>query len=431
MSKGMGVGGGVVRAAGESVGSAGMGQRRVVVSARVSAGAPGRRGGLTRAAGVLGLGGMKGRSRRGTAEADRPPEVPVVGAGAEAGTGRGGTDARSVSPAAGCGGTPVLSARGGEPVAEGGASGKRAEAAGGGGTTRDRCCSAVGRRFGKRAGEADARTPSCSRGRMSPPSKRRASPSSKDRALLPSKRRASSPPRAWTASPSKAPVPSSSAARGRGGPPAAPGPGRGPAAPGPGRAPAMPGMRDGSPVLRLGKTPGALVVACVASPDAWTPFGEVGSSCGPRAPSGGADGRGGVGERRASVLMHPPLPRTRATGPPCPPEALLRSVPVLPARHSTGCHWADGNQSAGLPHLPGTSPYRAIIRSGGLRIMTARAADRACDDRATARLDAPPSRSWTWRHGTPTRWISYGGRRTAVRPPGGSLPVAEEPREPG
>lgn len=37
------------------------------------------------------------------------------------------------------------------------------------------------------------------------------------------------------------------------------------------------------------------------------------------------------------------------------------------ARHSTGCSWANGNQSATPGHLPGTSPYPAVILSGRLR----------------------------------------------------------------
>ena len=118
--------------------------------------------------------------------------------------------------------------------------------------------------------------------------------------------------------------------------------------------------------------------------------------------AGGVGGRGGMEARRASVLMLPPFPRARAIGPGTelvravsqlflraagtalsgrPSRARIPAVadrhpgrdrprqgrPSLRARHSTGCPCAAGNQSAGPRHLPGTSPYPAVILSGRLR----------------------------------------------------------------
>ena len=123
----------------------------------------------------------------------------------------------------------------------------------------------------------------------------------------------------------------------------------------------------------------------------------------------GEVGCGGTGARRASVLMHPPFPRTRATvcflcGPvfscPCSythrrPPRLTRhahkktkssraripaaadrhpgrgrttgGVSSVRARHSTGCPRSNGNQSTPPGLLPGTSHYPAVILSGRLR----------------------------------------------------------------
>jgi hypothetical protein len=122
----------------------------------------------------------------------------------------------------------------------------------------------------------------------------------------------------------------------------------------------------------------------------------------------GGVGCGGTGARRASVLMHPPFPRTRATvcshaGRRAPALARIRTgvhpaltrhdtktkssrarIPAaadrhpgrgrttggdssVRARHSTGCPHSNGNQSTPPGHLPGTSPYPAVIESGRLR----------------------------------------------------------------
>lgn len=110
---------------------------------------------------------------------------------------------------------------------------------------------------------------------------------------------------------------------------------------------------------------------------------------GNRAAGGGTWGRGGT--RRASVLTAPPFPRARAV---CRTRAVLllgraraearsghaypygwagiqvqparRSRRAVRARHSTGCHGRKRNRSVTPWHLPGTSPYPAVILSGRL-----------------------------------------------------------------
>ncbi|AXE84676.1 hypothetical protein C1703_06690 [Streptomyces sp. Go-475] len=109
---------------------------------------------------------------------------------------------------------------------------------------------------------------------------------------------------------------------------------------------------------------------------------------------GGEVSRGAGGRRRVALPCSctPPFPRTRAArsraGRCCPARgpAPLRPGHTYPyersviparlsgrrrsavrARHSTACPWANGNQSTSPGHLPGTSPYPAVIQSGRLR----------------------------------------------------------------
>lgn len=121
---------------------------------------------------------------------------------------------------------------------------------------------------------------------------------------------------------------------------------------------------------------------------AWASSGEAGGCEG----RGGALGRGGKEARCASVLMHPPFPRPRAAahcagrcrpargpelsrpehtypyeGSVIPARKSGRRRSAVRARHSTACSCANGNQSTSPGHLPGTSPYPAVILSGRLR----------------------------------------------------------------
>ncbi len=110
---------------------------------------------------------------------------------------------------------------------------------------------------------------------------------------------------------------------------------------------------------------------------------------------GGADGRGGMGARRASVLMHPPFPRPLARprawaavvvhGLPHPVRtpptrhAYPRRGSVIPAREAAvdvpTCVRVTlrvepartGTSPRPRADLPGTSPYPAVIPSGRLR----------------------------------------------------------------
>ncbi|SEF13797.1 hypothetical protein SAMN05216533_6902 [Streptomyces sp. Ag109_O5-10] len=110
-----------------------------------------------------------------------------------------------------------------------------------------------------------------------------------------------------------------------------------------------------------------------------------------RAPPGCGRARSVVGSGRAALrrscaprfLVPGPSSRTGRRAPRCEgvrrghayPRARIR-IPVrvrrpgrsaVRARHSTGCASANGNQSAGPRHLPGSSPYPAVILSGRLR----------------------------------------------------------------
>ena len=111
---------------------------------------------------------------------------------------------------------------------------------------------------------------------------------------------------------------------------------------------------------------------------------------------GGTSGRGGIEPRRASVLMHPPFPcapgrRSRTRAVVCVPgrpgaDAVVRSghayphgrtgIPArLPGRSRPPCvrvtlrlvPGRTGTSPRPLRHLPGTSPYPAVIPSGRLR----------------------------------------------------------------
>ena len=127
-------------------------------------------------------------------------------------------------------------------------------------------------------------------------------------------------------------------------------------------------------------------------PSAWTGSVALRPAGGSGVPgAGGAVGRGGMGACRASVLMRPrflvpgpdsshtgrPSSRTRAGRPhvariPARPDRRPAGTPArgrsaVRARHFTGCPRRCGNQSTTAGHLPGTSPYPAVILSGRLR----------------------------------------------------------------
>jgi hypothetical protein len=112
----------------------------------------------------------------------------------------------------------------------------------------------------------------------------------------------------------------------------------------------------------------------------------------PRPTVGGCAGRGGIEARRASVLMHPPFPQVRAVlscaGPRrsrrCGRRPSGHAYPHgragIPARRRRGANspacvrvtlrvvpGRTGTSPPGRGHLPGTSPYPAVILSGRLR----------------------------------------------------------------
>lgn len=107
---------------------------------------------------------------------------------------------------------------------------------------------------------------------------------------------------------------------------------------------------------------------------------------------GGVVGRGGTEARRASVLMHPPFPHVRAVRSCAGPRRSRRprrrpsghAYPHgragIPARRRRGANspacvrvtlrvvpGRTGTSPPGRGHLPGTSPYPAVILSGSLR----------------------------------------------------------------
>lgn len=289
--------------------------------------------------------------------------------------------------------------RGGTRSVVGGVSGKRAEARGGGGVEEEPSVPKDGaRRFGMRGPMCRAEvarpasSPSDSPSRRAyapapepaplPPTVPEPDPRSPEPNTPPRTERAPAAPRAADAEC----VPEASDAEG----PAPTGPVPAAGAPPPvgiERAPKTPPLPLSEPSAESG----------AASPPAPDPVSEPGSDepLSPVPAVGGWGGRGGMGARRASVLMHPPFPRARVvsthTGR-ChrrPGPAWTRpsraGIPAwtdrhpgadvrpgterssVRARHSTGCCRANGNQSVPPGHLPGTSPYPAVILSGRLR----------------------------------------------------------------
>ncbi len=142
---------------------------------------------------------------------------------------------------------------------------------------------------------------------------------------------------------------------------------------------------DGLPVSFAGFSPSASL--CWSSP--------LSPAVGGWGGRGGTSGRGGIEARRASVLMHPPFPLARAVvlvrGPSC-------ACPGGPCGHGRPFRHAYPREGSGIParisgrsrppcvrvtlrlvaertgtspgpvgHLPGTSPYPAVIESGRLR----------------------------------------------------------------
>ncbi|SEC08140.1 hypothetical protein SAMN05216482_2034 [Streptomyces sp. PAN_FS17] len=354
---------------------AGIGRRRNVISAAVSAGAPGRRGVEGRPAGrggvPTGRGGVptgRGGVPAGAAGPGLPEfrEAPVAGCRPEfSALGDVPVDGRRPKfsalgdvPVAGCrpefsafgdvpvdGRRPKFSALGDAPVdgrrsvlsafrdapaparpASGGVSGKRAEARGGGGAVPEPGDGIRALGWGRVSEEVGVREPVGSGSRPSPlGSGLTSTPPGTDPSV-----RASSPP-------------SQSSSRGS----------------------PVTGGRGG--------------------------LGGRGGTAG----GGGVDGRGGMGARRASVLMHPPFPRPlarprawaavvllglphpvrtpptrhayprRGTVIPAPdaavdvPTCVRVTLRVEPAR--------TGTSPRPRADLPGTSPYPAVIPSGRLR----------------------------------------------------------------
>lgn len=160
--------------------------------------------------------------------------------------------------------------------------------------------------------------------------------------------------------------------------------------------------RDGVPVPRRVRSP----KACQSESSFIRPPGSTISrstdrpgSSDPPSPTvggwaglGGVDGRGGMEARRASVLMRPPFPHVRAVrscaGPRrsrrCGRQPSGHAYPHgragIPARRRRGASspacvrvtlrvvpGRTGTSPPGRGHLPGTSPYPAVILSGSLR----------------------------------------------------------------
>lgn len=130
----------------------------------------------------------------------------------------------------------------------------------------------------------------------------------------------------------------------------------------PGPPPAPPGtgpsVREASPGVHAGCAPGP--VGC--SPCVWSAVGGSAglggvAGRGGTAGGGGVVGRGGMGARRASVLMHPPFPhvrarsRTRAVVPSsgCPARRGL----VRPGTHTRtgGASSRRARAAVGVPHM--------------------------------------------------------------------------------
>lgn len=420
-----GMAGGAAGRAGTSGGVSGrMGRKRLVVSWAVSAGAlVGRGGGVGR---WLGRGGT---TLPGALVPAAPRAVlPAVACGFVP------SAPRTVVPAAACAGVasavrPVVAApslRVSRPVA-GGASGKRAEACGGGAGSGPASRAEGTRRFGKwgrvsgeptgmpsgsaaglgrrdesaGASERSSASPSNRDGRPASPSPSSAGPAvsasvigrdgETPSELLPARDvgpPSAAPPPHGQGSPSlprplHGDQPSSAASRSL----------RGGEGVGVGRRGAN--ALKGSEPRQGDHTP---VDSAVESSVGSVSGGGAVVSCGCRSagpwPTGGGwGGRGGMEACCASVLMHPrflapgpttctravvlalnrsapdlsvPDTHTRTDGPASRCGMCSRGRSAVRARHSTGCPRRNGNQSTSPGHLPGTSPYPAVILSGRL-----------------------------------------------------------------
>lgn len=152
-------------------------------------------------------------------------------------------------------------------------------------------------------------------------------------------------------------------------------------------------------VSSLIRPPGSTISRRPGSTTSRRPGSSDGSEPGPSSPAaggwaglGGVVGRGGIEARRASVLMHPPFPscpgRSVVRGPssesPAGKTAVRARIPARKGRHpgaaATGANspacvrvtlrvvpGRTGTSPPGRGHLPGTSPYPAVILSGSLR----------------------------------------------------------------
>lgn len=153
------------------------------------------------------------------------------------------------------------------------------------------------------------------------------------------------------------------------------------------------------PVSSLIRPPGSTISRRPGSTASRRPDSSDGSEPGPSSPTaggwaglGGVVGRGGIEARRASVLMHPPFPHVRAVRSCAGPRRSRRqgrrpsghAYPHgragIPARRRRGAYspacvrvtlrvvpGRTGTSPPGRGHLPGTSPYPAVILSGSLR----------------------------------------------------------------
>ncbi|MDQ0759362.1 hypothetical protein QFZ32_007449 [Streptomyces canus] len=152
-------------------------------------------------------------------------------------------------------------------------------------------------------------------------------------------------------------------------------------------------------VSSLIRPPGSTISRPPGSTASLRPDSSDGSAPGPSSPTaggwaglGGVVGRGGIEARRASVLMHPPFPHVRAVRSCAGPRRSRRqrrrpsghAYPHgragIPARRRRGADspacvrvtlrvvpGRTGTSPPGRGHLPGTSPYPAVILSGSLR----------------------------------------------------------------
>lgn len=166
-----------------------------------------------------------------------------------------------------------------------------------------------------------------------------------------------------------------------------------PCAPGPRRLRSPNACQSVSSLIRppgstISRRPGS---TASRRPDSSEP-GPSSPAAGGWAGLGGVVGRGGIEARRASVLMHPPFPHVRAVRSCAGPRRSRRpgrrpsghAYPHgragIPARRRRGAYspacvrvtlrvvpGRTGTSPPGRRHLPGTSPYPAVILSGSLR----------------------------------------------------------------